>query len=257
MSAIDEPPRLSEDPSSEPELSDFMRALRAEMPSPDVIDSLARSVEARVQGGGGGGPGRSGFRSTPWNMATIGLVVTVIGVLGLLGVVVLREEHPVDPPRRTAEATQEPLQVVVSPPAEPPSAPVLSETPREASPRRAQPRRGAREAREREVPPPETSPSPPPSEAPNEPPSAETEIALLARARHALRRDPAHTLTLTEEHRARFSDGQFIEEREVLAIDALIALSHRSRAEARAARFYERFPNSVHRRHVEEALASR
>ncbi len=254
MSAIDEPPRLSEDPSSDPELSHFIRALRADVPNSDAIDSLAQSVEARVRGGGGG-DGSPVLRRVPWKMAIVGLAAAVIAVLGIKAP--QDGEPAVRRPERAEEAIPRPHPVMSTPTESPPPVVLSEEASEEALPRRAHSRRAVREAREREASPPETTPSTPPPEVSNEPPSAETEIALLARARRALRREPARTLALVEEHQARFPNGQFVEEREVLAIDALIALSHHSRAEVRAAQFYARFPNSVHRRHVEEVLASR
>jgi hypothetical protein len=48
--------------------------------------------------------------------------------------------------------------------------------------------------------------------------------------------------------------GQFSEEREALAIDALLRLGRRSEAQARARAFLQRYPSSSHRERVGAAL---
>lgn len=72
------------------------------------------------------------------------------------------------------------------------------------------------------------------------------ELAILQRARRVILRDPARTLALAEEHAASHPRGTFEEERELLAIDALLRLRRRSEAKLRAARFTRRHPQSVH-----------
>lgn len=79
-----------------------------------------------------------------------------------------------------------------------------------------------------------TSSTPTPSSAPE--PRTDglaAEAALLERARAALRSGPAQALAVTEEHLARFPSGQLSLEREILAIDALMALGRSAEARAR------------------------
>jgi hypothetical protein len=52
------------------------------------------------------------------------------------------------------------------------------------------------------------------------------------------------------EHRARFLHGAFEQEREVLAIEALVRLGRRAEAQGRAASFEAAFPHSAHRRRI-------
>jgi hypothetical protein len=80
------------------------------------------------------------------------------------------------------------------------------------------------------------------------------ELALLRRAKADARSAPAHALELVAEHESRFPNGVLVEEREVIAIEALLASGQRAASEARAARFFARFPNSAHARRVRALL---
>ncbi len=72
------------------------------------------------------------------------------------------------------------------------------------------------------------------------------EQALVDRARAALSRGRvADALAATDEHMRRFPRGRLAEEREVLAIQALLGSGNRAAAEARAERFRKSFPKSV------------
>lgn len=84
------------------------------------------------------------------------------------------------------------------------------------------------------------------SDVPTAAPPAPTELGLLAEARRVLRSTPSQTLRLTNEHRERFDRGALVEEREVLAIEALVRLEREPQASARAERFRRRFPGSIH-----------
>jgi len=73
-----------------------------------------------------------------------------------------------------------------------------------------------------------------------------TEGALLLRARQELASDPSGALTLTQEHARRFPSGGLVQEREVLAIEALARLGRSSDARHRLDAFRARFPQSPH-----------
>jgi hypothetical protein len=73
-----------------------------------------------------------------------------------------------------------------------------------------------------------------------------TEGALLLRARQELASDPSGALTLTQEHARRFPSGALVQEREVLAIEALARLGRSSDAKHRLDAFRARFPRSPH-----------
>lgn len=102
---------------------------------------------------------------------------------------------------------------------------------------------------------------PPVSAAPaasDKDPAAATEraeVALLADAQAALTVRPAESLARCDEHARRFATGTLVQEREVLAIDALMRLGRRPEAEARANRFRAAFPRSGHLRRIDALLA--
>jgi hypothetical protein len=82
----------------------------------------------------------------------------------------------------------------------------------------------------------------------------ESEIALLQAAQGALRDSPASALGLADRHASHFPTGALAQEREVIAIEALLALDRRDKASERAARFARDFPNSAHLPRIEALL---
>ena len=81
------------------------------------------------------------------------------------------------------------------------------------------------------------------------------ETRLLDRARVSLQTDPHAALAITNEHRRTYPRGALRQEREVLAIDALVRAGRRTSAEARARRFLGRHPRSAHSQQVRAILA--
>lgn len=77
---------------------------------------------------------------------------------------------------------------------------------------------------------------------------------LLHEAQDALRSSPAAALAKTQEHAKKYPRGLFVQEREVIAIEALVALGRTGEAEARAARFDKSFPGSTHKRRIDTLL---
>ena len=84
----------------------------------------------------------------------------------------------------------------------------------------------------------------------------ETEIQLLQRAQDALGRGPAQALDLINRHAARFPGSNLGQEREVMAVDALVRLGRVGEARARAAAFAARFPTSAHLRRLAALVPS-
>ena len=78
----------------------------------------------------------------------------------------------------------------------------------------------------------------------------DAELQLLREAQSVLRSDPARALAVAAEHARRFEDGTLAQEREVVAIEALVALSRLPEARARAERFAARWPRSAHARRL-------
>jgi len=83
------------------------------------------------------------------------------------------------------------------------------------------------------------------------------EPALLREAQDALRTSPQLALTKTQEHARKYPRGLLSQEREVIAIEALVKLGRRPEAEARAARFEKSYPGSTHARRIEALLGAR
>jgi hypothetical protein len=81
-------------------------------------------------------------------------------------------------------------------------------------------------------------------------PAGETEVMLLKRAQQALASDPAQALALSKVHEKRFAGGLLEQEREVIAIEALLRLGQTAAALARAEQFHERYPGSAHARRL-------
>jgi hypothetical protein len=85
-------------------------------------------------------------------------------------------------------------------------------------------------------------------------PAPESELALLRRAQGALDGDPAAALALTDQHARDYPRGLFAQEREVLAIEALLKLRRKPAAVDRAAQFMRSFAQSPHARRVRALL---
>jgi hypothetical protein len=84
--------------------------------------------------------------------------------------------------------------------------------------------------------------------------TADAELTLLASAQDALASNPEVALSLAESHAARFPHAVMVQEREVIAIEALLRLGRVEAARARADRFYRAFPRSAHRARIESLL---
>lgn len=86
------------------------------------------------------------------------------------------------------------------------------------------------------------------------PEEEENEGALLHRAHAAIASEPEKALALTAEHERRFPSGLLVQEREVIAIEALARLGRLEQARAHAATFSSTYPRSAYRRRVDEAI---
>lgn len=82
----------------------------------------------------------------------------------------------------------------------------------------------------------------------------EAELSLLQRSRASLRRDPAAALALTEQHVREYPAGLFVEERELLAIQALLKQRRDAEAVQRAERFVAEQPASAYAVRIREML---
>ena len=97
--------------------------------------------------------------------------------------------------------------------------------------------------------------SPEPAKSAASPARAASEPELLERARRALSSNPSLALALTNQDAALFPHGVLLQEREVIAIEALRRLKRTAEADRRAAAFGKAFPGSAHQRAVEDAAS--
>jgi hypothetical protein len=81
-----------------------------------------------------------------------------------------------------------------------------------------------------------------------------SELALLRSARSFEATDPRRSLALTREHLRHFGASQLAQEREAIAVAALVNAGRRAAAEARARRFFAQYPRSPLRDRVEASL---
>lgn len=94
----------------------------------------------------------------------------------------------------------------------------------------------------------------PPKAAPNVTEASSDEYKLLRAARSALDREPARALALTGQHAREFPKGMLGQEREAIAINALIRLGRMGEARERGARFIRAYPGSPHSKRIEAAI---
>jgi hypothetical protein len=249
-------------------LRDALAAARARAPNAATLAQLAARLPLPGGPPPGGGPSGGAPLAAPaaapstFSGAVIG---AALGLLAVGGSFVWQAlpAPPARPPERATVTVPPRLASTPSSPAPSPSAPAVSAT-------------SAPAARpiERPTPAPETSadrvaPAPGP-EAPvvsltvpgpgSDAPvavvaDAETEAQFLDRARAALGTTPGQALVLTDEHARRFPSGALGQEREVVAIQALLRLGREGEARGRAQRFLAAFPGTVHRRRIEALIA--
>jgi len=232
-----------------------LRRARADVPDAARMDALSRSIAAAVTapppGGGSGGEGPGGAAGGaggpaaigPGAGAGVGAGKVAIGALVAVGVVaaavlVLRVPTETKPTATAAPST------VVAPPA----------TMRVAT---ASPAVVAPEAPSLDVHalPSANVPSDQGRAADRAPVDSVAEMRMLEAAQAALASAPSSALAACEEHARTYPRGALAEEREVLAVDALLRLGRRSAAEERAARFRAAHPASAHVRRLEALLA--
>lgn len=94
------------------------------------------------------------------------------------------------------------------------------------------------------------APRAPQAERQNGAAAAETELSLLKRAQANATTAPSEALALTKLHANRFPSGALSQEREVIAIDALVRLGRVAEAAQRAERFQANYPGSAHARRL-------
>jgi len=258
MSTQDPPRILTDDFDGGRELKDLVRDLKSEQLEDEGLDRVAAALPAGLAGPGAGGAATAGqaaagqavgASAVPVGMKVVG-AVGVIGLAVAVGVYVESTQRPApaEPPpeRPVVEAAPEPEpEAEVAVPLDDPSShrdEAPDPEPVAEGSRRRRPRVKARAAQE---------PSEAAAEAEAEVQARLEEDRLLREARGILPSNPRGALALTEEHRQRFPRGVLVQEREVVAVDALRRLSRGEEARTRAERFLSRWPNSAHRPRLE------
>ena len=83
-----------------------------------------------------------------------------------------------------------------------------------------------------------------------------SELELMHDARALLSNDPSGALSVLNRHARFYPTGVLGQEREVLAIDALLRLGRKAEANARATRFSSTYPASAHWPHIQRLLSN-
>jgi hypothetical protein len=233
MSSARDPVRLTDAGSSaSPELASAIHALRSLHASREQLAVLDRSLAPQLATPTFAGAMTGGLRvCTKWLCA--GLVAAVA-----LGTVAWFER---------AESAR-PAARVVRPPVRPPAA-VSAPSP---APRAQIGANDGASSAPVERPAATITPRPRRARVPDTPPLQQTaaapepELVLLQRAHSSLERDAAAALVLVEEHERAYAAGVFAQERELLAVEALVALGRKQAAIDRAERFVQNYPESPH-----------
>jgi hypothetical protein len=228
---------------------DLHDLLATERRSPGAPPGARRRVAARLATSlASAGSPLSHLRRPTWqrvHMVAIGAAFAVgaaAGAVVALGVRDGRREAApiVDVPRVGPVAMSTPTSVpsaALSPAPTPATSPTAS-----AAPGTEEPAAAARPRR-------------PPSPASNDGSSLAREQSVLDTARIGLGRDDgAAALAACDEHARRFPRGQLREEREAIAIQALVLLKHDEEARDRADRFARAYPTSALLPAVRDAL---
>lgn len=232
MTDRDDPPRLLDESSGAPEgLRELLRAAERDVGSTEQTARLAAKLGPLLDAptpAPAPSPATSGLSA----LAKLGLPALALLLAGG-GAWVLSTSRSASPPAPIPRAAPHPVTRVPEPPqltVPVPAAP--SPVPAAPSVRVASPEASA---------PVKTHDKPATAAQPSE-------AELLEQARAALRGDPARALARANEHRRRFPRGVLVQEREVIAIQALRHLGRAAEAEQRAAAFEKSFPGSAFQR---------
>lgn len=92
------------------------------------------------------------------------------------------------------------------------------------------------------------------TQAPSQAPVRELEFAIVQRAQAALATDAARALSIADEHARAYPSGELVQEREVVAVEALARLGRSGEAKSRATALLKRFPRTPYVPRLERAL---
>jgi hypothetical protein len=294
MSDQHEPMRLrAADSGAAPLLKQLLQSASRMAPSPAhqhaLEEAILRRIEAQAERDEAAVQATRprGWFSRAQNIAKLVVVIGLAGAAGI-GVDAWRSREPVlappgsEPasPQPTAASTpavattQQPGHAAASVAAsggEPPATPVptvdeqsaaLAAGADESKPRRTASSRGPRQSSVRPTQLGETrgTASHSPAAGPHDNSSAPeqtniaSELELLARAQRALRDDPEEALELTRLHARAYPTGAFVEEREAIGIEALVATGQSDLARERGREFLSQHKSSAYAARVARVL---
>jgi hypothetical protein len=252
MSNPNEPTRWLDDPHDLPqELRGSLREYADVGPTPELRDRMYRAI-----GDAAALPSDVPSASAA-SEATRPALALSRGKLGLLAALLVGTAALYQT-RHTPEAEPARVQAALPPslpvhPASPP--PVVAASLSDRTPEL--PAKSKIAAR-RHVPDRHTTSEPPPSVETEHTPATDptAELTLLAQARRALTISPARSLALVADHAAHYPKGMFVQEREVIAIEALVKLQRKDEARKRAAEFERAHPRSPHLERLRVTLSA-
>jgi type IV secretory pathway VirB10-like protein len=238
------------DPHLEPlpeELQELLRNTPRPAPPPGFEERLRTRLERTVaEGGPGHASGGAAAKLGTWGVPLAVAALAVGAAGGYLAGLSRARGEPAPEPTVVARAP-EPSPAPPAPEVEP-EAPVAPIPPPAPEPPRAPVRRPA---------PVERPPPPAPAPAPSRDVAFAEERALIELARTSLARgEHQRALASLQAHARTFPQGQLAEEREVLWINALIALRQPAVARQKASEFRQRFPKSMLLPAVDAAVES-
>jgi hypothetical protein len=245
MSHKDEPRRLFESDDAPAGLRSLLVRAHEDAPPEATVAELLGRIErqAPLPGSSARWPFRHGAKAL--------LAVVLVGTVGAVSLWAIRDRtaaHAVPPPEMPTLQQAPAHTAAMEPPVPSPRLDEQTAAPEAPAPSRplVGGNRAPRAVRGRSLT--ETAISTGAGAA-----SAE-EYALLRSARRALADHPAQALHFTDEHLRRFTQGMLVQEREAIAVEALVHLGRTDDAKLRAQAFFASFPGSPYRGRVERAL---
>lgn len=250
-----DPPRLTDDPLLSAEgLGALIEQVRGGGPDRQKTAALFARLEphlAEVQAT----PALPDAAARPYaaagasagNLSAVMKVAAAAGVASAIAAALLWSAQPRRPTavRDPVTAADHPAATIPAPPL-PPAAGLATGPVRSAA--AAPPRESGRPATARAS----NQGRPPSVAAPR--PTPESEADLLRAAMEALVTEPRAVLSITNEHARRYPRGNLAQEREVIAIDALVRIGETAAARLRAERFLAANPRTAHHARIDSLL---
>jgi hypothetical protein len=228
-------------------LGELLDAGREELPSAAQLRALAERLGPPFDGppsdGGGGGAAAPAVPIGP----LVSAAAAIVALGGWWWLHTGSADDSISRASKPAPAASAPAKAAANP------APGLPGAPHSAPPGAPSPAAadaGAARAPERAAP--RSRPS-----RPARPHDALAELELLEQAHRALASEPARALAATDTHAQRFANSQYAQERELIAIEALLRLGRLDDARVRGERFLALHPRSSHARKVRSLIAAR